>query len=182
MIFSINGHGDGYIDTICVYVPVPVTISILDFLSSAALFVFLSASARTWIIRIYLILGPAYGSLLGGLIFISSCNLSNLFSFHFLLNPYMIQQTDGVLLNTGDHVIEHIKGTHLIFYLWITLSVSLQTDTLTKLFHIIDVIHPLPVNDFQKYYTLQFTNLFRFRELCFSPRNAWNTVPDVYNV
>ena len=79
----------------------------------------------------------------------------------------MIQHTYCIFLNRIDHTIEHLESTHLVFYNRISLSISYKTDTLTKNLHVIDMIHPLTVDRFQKNHSLQFTQLLCFRELGF---------------
>ena len=71
----------------------------------------------------------------------------------------MVQKTDRILLNVLRHFVEHIISDHLIFNLRISLSVSLQADSLTQLVHVVDVIHPLLVDDTKQNHTLQLTNL-----------------------
>ena len=78
----------------------------------------------------------------------------------------MVQQTQGGLLNSGNHGVKHFISLHLVLYLWIALAVCLQADTLAELVHIINVVHPFLVDHLQKDDTLQFTKLLRFRELC----------------
>ena len=63
------------------------------------------------------------------------------------------------------HFSEHVISHHLILNQRISLPVSLKSDTLTELIHIIDMIHPSGVDDLQQNDTLHFTQLFRFREL-----------------
>ena len=77
----------------------------------------------------------------------------------------MIQQPDRILLNARRHLVKHIKTCHLVLDKRISLSVGLQSDTLTKLIHIIDVIHPLAVDHLQENDALKLTELLRLREL-----------------
>ena len=79
----------------------------------------------------------------------------------------MIQHTYRIFLNRTDHIVEHLKSTHLVFYYRISLAVSYKSNTLTKDLHIIDMIHPLAVDGFQKNYSFKFTQLLCFRELRF---------------
>ena len=72
---------------------------------------------------------------------------------------YMIQHTESILLDRIDHFIKHIKGIHLVLNNRISLSISCQSNTLTKDFHIINMIHPFAVNALQQNYTLQLTKL-----------------------
>ena len=76
----------------------------------------------------------------------------------------MVQKADRFFLDIGSHGIEHIVGAHFVFDYRISLSICLQTDSLAQLFHIINMVHPLIVNDFQQNHPFQFTNLFRFRK------------------
>ena len=79
----------------------------------------------------------------------------------------MIQHTNRILLNSVDHVIEHLERSRLVLNNRILLAISDKTNTLTKKFHIIDMIHPLAVDRFQKNYSFQLTKLLCFRELSF---------------
>ena len=79
----------------------------------------------------------------------------------------MVQKADRILLNVLRHFVEHIIGDHLVFHLGISLPISLQADSLTQLIHVIDVIHPLLVNDTKQNHSLQLTNLLLRRELGF---------------
>ena len=132
-----------------------------------ALLVFQPAAAGAGIVRIYLFLFALHRFFSIGIIFVCSCNLCNLLPLYFLLDTYMVQKTDRILLNVLRHFVEHIISDHLIFNLRIPLSVSLQADSLTQLIHIIDVIHPLLVDDTKQNHTLQLTNLLLCRELGF---------------
>ena len=77
----------------------------------------------------------------------------------------MEQKTDCIFLNCRNHLIEHIKASHLVLNKRISLTVCLKSDTLTQLIHIIDMIHPLTVNHLKKNDTFQFTELLDLREL-----------------
>jgi len=77
----------------------------------------------------------------------------------------MIQHTYGIFLNGSDHVVEHLKCVHLVLNNRISLAVCHQADTLTEHLHVVDVIHPLAIDTFQKNYSLKLTKLLRFREL-----------------
>ena len=79
----------------------------------------------------------------------------------------MIQHTYSIFLDRSDHVIEHLKCAHLVLNNRISLSICSKTNTLTEHFHIIDVVHPLAVNTFQKNDTLKLTKLLWFRKLSF---------------
>ena len=76
----------------------------------------------------------------------------------------MIQHSDGVLLNGGDHTVKHIKCGHLVLNNRISLSISSQTNTLAENLHVINVIHPLAVNALQKDNALKLTQLLWLRE------------------
>ena len=58
----------------------------------------------------------------------------------------MEQETHGFFFDVLRHLIEHLITVHFVLYQRISLTISCQTDTLTQLIHIINVIHPLPVN------------------------------------
>ena len=79
----------------------------------------------------------------------------------------MVQKTQRILLNGQRHFVKHLISGHLVFHLGISLSIGLQADTLTQLIHIIDMIHPFIIHNFQKDHTLQFTHLLLLREFCF---------------
>ena len=65
------------------------------------------------------------------------------------------------------HLVKHGVARHLIFHQGISLAVGLQPRALTKLIHIVNVSHPLSVDDFQQDHTLQFPDLFGIGELRF---------------
>ena len=48
---------------------------------------------------------------------------------------------------TGNKLIKHIISGELILYQRISLSKSLKADTLAELIHIINMVHPLTVDD-----------------------------------
>ena len=77
----------------------------------------------------------------------------------------MEQDTYGLLGDAVCHRIEHIVSGHLVFNKGIALAVCLQSDTLTQLIHVIDVIHPLTVYCLKQYHTLKLTYLLGRREL-----------------
>ena len=59
----------------------------------------------------------------------------------------MAEHADRILFNALCHIFKHLIGIHLIFYKRISLSIGLQADTLTQLIHIVDVVHPLSVDN-----------------------------------
>ena len=132
-----------------------------------AMFVLLSTSARAWIVWINLLLLTLFRCTDCAVIFVCSGYFCNLFSLHFLLNLNVEQCTDRVFSDCICHFTEHLISCHLVLYQWISLSISLKTDSLTQLIHIIDMIHPSCINHFQKYNTLNFAKLLCLRELCF---------------
>ena len=79
----------------------------------------------------------------------------------------MHQDPDGFFLDAGRHGREHLVAAQLILYQRISLGKGLQADTLAKLIHIVDMVHPLPVDDLQKEDALQLTQHLRIRELGF---------------
>ena len=79
----------------------------------------------------------------------------------------MEQKTDGILLDGLEHFVKHVVSCHLVLNLRVSLAVCLQADTLAELIHIIDMIHPLLVDNLQKNDTLKLTNLLLLREFCF---------------
>ena len=78
----------------------------------------------------------------------------------------MEEQTDSFLLDILRHLVEHLVTAQLVLNQRILLSVCLQTGSLTKLLHIVDVIHPLAVDDLEQDHTLDLTDRLRLRELC----------------
>ena len=100
------------------------------------------------IIWIYLCSFSLFRSILRTLVLVGSGYLCHLLTFYLLLDAsHGYRRRIGILLDAGGHVIEHIKSCHLVFYKRISLAVCLKSDTLTQLIHIIDVIHPLAVDD-----------------------------------
>ena len=132
-----------------------------------ALLILLAGTARTGIVRIYLGLHTLNGTFLQGIVLVRTRHLGNLLSLHFLLDAYTEEQSYCLLFDVLRHIIEHFISTQLVFNQRIFLTVCLQTGSLTKLIHVINVIHPLSVNYFQKNYTLDLTDCFRLRELRF---------------
>ena len=100
-------------------------------LTSAALLILLTASARTRIVRIYLRMFTLLRCILCRIILVCSGNLGNLLSLNLLFNLNMIQKTDGIFLNRRNHIVEHIETCHLVLYQRISLSICLKSDTLT---------------------------------------------------
>ena len=99
--------------------------SILYNLTSAALLIFLTTAAWTRIIWIYLGVFTLLRCLCRTLVLIGSGYFCHLLTLYLLLYLYMIEKTNGILLNTRDHFIEHIKSGHLILNQRISLSVCL---------------------------------------------------------
>ena len=87
-------------DDIIVQMPFFISYSILHFLclSSAALFVFLTASAWARIIWIYFFSFPCLRCSLQGIVFVCSGYFGNLLTFNLLFYFYMEQQADGFFL------------------------------------------------------------------------------------
>ena len=79
----------------------------------------------------------------------------------------MEQKSHSLFPDVLGHLVEHLVTAHLVLYQRISLSVCLQAHALTQLLHVVDVIHPLTVNDLQQNHTLQLTDGFRFGELGF---------------
>ena len=82
--------------------------------SSAALFVLLAASARAWIVWIDLTFCALYRFSRAGLVFVGSGHFGYLLTFYFLLNTYMEQETDGILLDGLEHFVKHVVSCHLV--------------------------------------------------------------------
>ena len=77
-----------------------LSVSALDSFSSTALFIFFTASTWAWVIWINFVFFSLNRLFRTGFIFICTGYLCNLFSFYFLFNSYMIQQTNRCLLNS----------------------------------------------------------------------------------
>ena len=97
-------------------------------------------------------------------ILIRSCYLGYLLTLCLLLHTDMKQNSYRFFLDACRHGREHFIAAQLILYERISLRKRLQANTLTKLIHIVDMIHPLPVDDLQKEYALQLTEHLRIRE------------------
>ena len=58
----------------------------------------------------------------------------------------MEQHSDRLLTDILGHLIKHLVTAELVLHQRISLAIGLQAHTLTELIHIVNVIHPLPVN------------------------------------
>ena len=76
----------------------------------------------------------------------------------------MQDRTYRIFLNASCHLIKHLVSDHLVLNLWISLAISLKTDSLTQLIHIINMIHPFCVDHFQENDTLNLTHMLRLRK------------------
>ena len=79
----------------------------------------------------------------------------------------MEQQTYRILTDTVGHGIKHLITAHLILNQRIPLGISLQADSLTQLIHIVNMGHPLVIDNLQQNNPFQFTDSLRFREFRF---------------
>ena len=79
----------------------------------------------------------------------------------------MKQHADRILPDGCCHLIEHIETGKFVFDYRVFAAICLQRNTLSKLCHVIQMRHPLFVDDFQEYDTLDLTEMFRLRKLCF---------------
>ena len=130
-----------------------------------ALFKFLAASARARIVRVDFLYLAYLRCLRRGGVAVGSGYLGCRFTLDLLLDTDVEQDADGLLGDCCGHSLKHLVSAHLILDNRISLAVSLQADTLAQLVHIVDVAHPLVVNDLQEYYTLQLTDLLCLLEL-----------------
>ncbi len=76
----------------------------------------------------------------------------------------MEEKTNGLFSDILRHLIEHIIAVELIFHKRILLGIRLKPCTLTQLIHVINMIHPLPVNHLEKDHALNLPDCFRLRE------------------
>ena len=67
----------------------------------------------------------------------------------------------NILGNRCDHFIKHLNTCITIFNDRILLCISLKRNTLSQLIHIVNMAHPLIVNDFQQEDTLYLTECLR---------------------
>ena len=72
----------------------------------------------------------------------------------------MHKESYCILCDSLCHLIEHIIAHHLVLNNRILLSICLKSDTLLKLIHIIDMIHPLSIYNLKKYYSLYLSDSF----------------------
>ena len=79
----------------------------------------------------------------------------------------MSEDADGVLTDCRRHIIKHLIGAHLVFHQRIAVSIGLETDTLAKLIHIVNMGHPFIVNNLKKNDALDLADLLCIREFCF---------------
>ena len=80
------------------------------------------------------------------------------FCFHDILRHFFF--------NGCNHIFKHRKTFHLVFAKRICLAVRTKVDTLAKLIHCINMIHPFRINCSKNNNFFKFTHLF-FRELLF---------------
>ena len=129
------------------------------------LFELLAASARARIVRVDFLYLTYLRCTRCRIVTVGSGYLCCRLTLDFLLNTDVEQDADGLLGDGCSHCLKHLVSTHLVLNNRISLAVSLQADTLTQLIHIVDVAHPLVIDDFQKDYALQFTDLLCLLEL-----------------
>ena len=77
----------------------------------------------------------------------------------------MEQNPDGLFLDVLGHLVEHAVAAHLVLHQGIPLTVGLEADALAQLLHIVDMVHPLSVDDPQKDDALQLSDGLRIGEL-----------------
>ena len=110
------------------------------------MFVFLSAAAGAGIVGIDFFGLAALGRFYSAVIFVRPGYFGYLLTFRFLFHTDVHQNANRILLDAGGHDVEHLVACHLIFYQRISLAVGLESDPLTELIHIVDVVHPFPVD------------------------------------
>jgi len=77
------------------------------------------------------------------------------------------EDADGLLHDVAGHLVEHVIAGHLVFDQGVVLAVGLEADALAELFHVVDVVHPLAVDDLEDDDALEFADGFGFGEFGF---------------
>ena len=77
------------------------------------------------------------------------CNLLTL-RRRIFLNSYSQKHSYSIFANSFYHCVEHFKALVSIFNNRILLSERSQTDTLFKLCHVVNMVHPLCINNLKK--------------------------------
>ena len=129
-----------------------------------AVLVLLSASARARIVRVDLLRFALDGLLLKRIVLVRSHDLCGGLTFNLLLDPYMVEHAERLFLDHLGHLLEHLEAVHTVLDLRIMLRISRKTDSLAKLFHIIDVIHPSRIDYLKKHDPFEFTHPVFTRE------------------
>ena len=112
-----------------------------------AVFILLSTAAGTGIVGIDLGMLSGLGTGGCGIILVGACDLSHLLTLHLTLNADTVKHGDGIGADGLVHGIDHVVAGHLVFIHGIALAICLKSDTLAQLIHVIDLFHPLSVND-----------------------------------
>ena len=119
----------------------------------------------------------------GAVILVCAGYFCNLLTLDLLLYMNMIQHTYGIFLNGSDHVVEHLKCVHLGTQQPDLFCRMPSGRYLTEHLHVVDVIHPLAVDTFQKNYSLKPHEAARFWELSlFSLHKASQPLPSRYDM
>ncbi len=127
----------------------------------------LTTSARTRIIGHDLFGSTLDGCIGNRVILVGSRFLCNLFTLKLALNMNTEQHTNSILFDAVDHFLEHVKALELVFINRITLRKCLKTDALTKLIHVVDVVHPLCIDRPEQDDTFNLTELVLYGEFGF---------------
>ena len=82
-------------------------------------------------------------------------------TFLFLRSPDrdVHEETRCILLDGFHHGIEHVITRQLVLNYRITSAHGLETDTLSQLCHVVDVVHPLHINHLQQCHTLDLAHV-----------------------
>ena len=136
-------------------------------LTAAALLVFLTAAAGTGIVGVDLVFGILNGSLGKGIIPVGAGDLGSLLTLHGIAHSDPHKDLNGLLLDVLGHLLEHIVSRGLVLLNGILLGIGHKTDTVTKLYHVVDMYHPLAVDGLKKNDTLQLSYELGLREFGF---------------
>ena len=117
--------------------------------SAVAVFVFFAAAAGAGVVGVDLFVSAALGLSDSGVVLVGAGGLGDFLALYFLLDLDVEEDADGLLHNVAGHFIEHVVAGHLVFHKGIVLAVGLQADALAELFHVVDVVHPLAVDDLE---------------------------------
>ena len=75
-----------------------------------------------------------------------------------LLHADGVQAAHRLLLNGGDHLLEHLEGLLFIGDDRVGLGIGAQADALAQILHRVDVIHPVLIHDAQQHDALNLAH------------------------